>query len=132
MLFELCQKAKMSQGHNHARDGILQIEDADFDPPWFPKGHQLVITNHRSVLSWDTNGIHELFRSNSEGILAAERIDREDSHLLAIADTEVIILHDIRDTMDQNRSYRLKQAQADVCVGNHYCLVYVSNTSSMG
>lgn len=109
----------MAQGPGRALDGILQIEDVDFNPPWFPKSHQLVITTHREVLSWDTNGTHELFRSNSEGILAAKRVDREDGRFLAVADTEVIVLHDVRDKLDENRSYRLKKAQADVCVGNH-------------
>lgn len=121
----------MLEGHNDAGNGTLQVEDVDFDFPWFPQSHQLIITSHGNILSWDTNGIHELFRANSGGIVAAKRADREDGRFMAVADTEVIILHDIRDSMDENRSYRLKQAQADVCVGNHYLGVYLSDTFAM-
>ncbi|KAI9785561.1 MAG: hypothetical protein M1816_000372 [Peltula sp. TS41687] len=120
-LFEQAQKAKMSLGHHHAPDEILQIEDVNVEPPWFPKGHRLIIVNHRNILSWDIGGIHELFRSNSEGILAAKSVYREGHHFLAVADTEVIILHDIRVRMDEHSSYRLKQAQADNTVQG-YCL----------
>ncbi|KAI9846227.1 MAG: hypothetical protein M1830_007464, partial [Pleopsidium flavum] len=84
---------------------LLPVETSDFDPSIFPKSHHLIITTTKSVYCWSSNGITELFRSGSEGIVAAKRAG-DGSGLLAVADSQVVILHDVKRGM--NKSYRLK------------------------
>jgi hypothetical protein len=74
---------------------------------WFPKSLELVVTTNKHVYSWTAAGVADLFRSGSAGILVARRVG-SDGHLLAVADAEVVILHDTRQKAD--KSYRLKRA----------------------
>lgn len=74
--------------------------------PSFPKDHHLIVTTVRGVYSWDADGITLLFRSGSGGIMAAKKATN-DSNILAVADGQVVILHDLKRGM-QKRSYRLK------------------------
>lgn len=71
----------------------------------FPPSNRLIITTTKGVYIWDVYGISEIFRSGSEGIVAAKKIacGRE---MLAVADSQVVVLHDISGGMQ--RSYRLK------------------------
>ena len=57
------------------------------------------------------SGVVELFRSGSEGIVAARKLDGN-SGTLAVADSHVVVLHDIHKGMQ--RSYRLKGSE--VCL----------------
>ena len=68
----------------------------------------MLATTSTGVYSWDNNGVTQLFRSGSGGIVAA----RKAGNMLAIADGKVVILHDM-DKGLQKRSYRLKGS--DVC-----------------
>ena len=77
----------------------------DFDPLNLPNSHHLVITTPRLVNIWDINGTREIFRSGSSGIVASRR-SKDGSGLLAVADSQVVILHDVR--KGRQRSYRLK------------------------
>ena len=80
----------------------------DFDPPHFPDSSHLVIVTPSRVCSLNANGPTEIFRSGSKGIVAAKRAGDE-SGKLAVADSQVVLLHDVK--KGQHRSYRLKGAQ---------------------
>ena len=57
----------------------------------------------------------ELFHSGSGGIVAAKKLSGDDDGSLAIADSQVVILHDIKKGMQ--KSYRLKgsEVQSRTC-----------------
>lgn len=71
----------------------------------FPTDHHLVITTERHVLSYDESGLHKIFQSGSHGILAAKEA-RDGSGTLAIADSQVVVLHRVDHGLE--KSYRLK------------------------
>ncbi|KAL1647801.1 hypothetical protein SLS58_002602 [Diplodia intermedia] len=77
----------------------------------FPKDHHLVITTESNVWSWDRSGLTNAFGSASGGILAAKEA-KDGSGLLAVADDQVVVLHDANRGMD--RSYRLKGTDGQV------------------
>ena len=81
--------------------------------PSFPRDHYLLVTTSVGVYSWGFDGVTLLFRSSSGGIVAA----RKASNMLAIADGQVVILHDL-DKGLQKRSYKLKGSD----VGAPNCL----------
>lgn len=70
--------------------------------------HHLVVTTARGVYAWNCRGIVELFSSSSEGIVTARTI-QTDKELLAVADSQVVILHDVEKGMQ--RTYRLKSGE---------------------
>lgn len=74
----------------------------------FPPQYRLVITTSKGVYVWDVYGISEIFRSSSEGIVAARRL-ASNNGMLAVADSQVVILHEIMGGMQ--KSYRLKGSQ---------------------
>lgn len=77
----------------------------------FPPSNRLIITTGKGVYIWDVYGISEIFRSGSEGIVAAKKI-ASSREMLAIADSQVVVLHDISGGMQ--RSYRLKGSDVGV------------------
>lgn len=89
---------------------------SDFEQPgfrgWgvipFPPRNRLIITTSQGVYVWDVYGIAEIFRSGSEGIVAAKTLT-SDNGMLAIADSQVVVLHEVKG--DTQRSYRLKGSQ---------------------
>ena len=97
-------------GHHHSPrpEGLPVQTTDDFNPPTLPKSHHLVIATPGYVCSLSENGIAEIFRSGSKGIVAAKRA-RDGSGQLAVADSQVVVLHDVK--KGQQRSYRLKGAQ---------------------
>ena len=72
---------------------------------FFPRSHELIITTTDRVYSWTWKGLTELFSSGSGGIVAAKKT-RNGRGLLAIADSQILVLHDVKQGMKQ--SYRLK------------------------
>ena len=82
---------------------IVHLAEETDRSPSFPRGHYLLITTSLGVYSWGSDGVTLLFRSGSRGIIAAKKA----SNMLAIADGQVVILHDI-DKGLQKRSYKLK------------------------
>ena len=80
-------------------------------PTLFPPSYRLIVTTTRGVYAWDMDGVTELFRSGSEGIVAARKLTGH-SEILAVADSQVVILHDINKGMQ--RSYRLKGTEVFV------------------
>ena len=83
----------------------------------FPPSYQLIITTKKGVYIWDVYGITEIFGSGSEGIVAA-KIIAADSGMLAVADSQVVVLHDIHGGMQ--RSYRLKGSDVGFVPQNSY------------
>ena len=77
----------------------------------FPPSNRLIITTTKGVYTWDVYGISEIFRSGSEGIVAAKKI-ASGREMLAVADSQVVVLHDISGGMQ--RSYRLKGSEVGV------------------
>ncbi|MCJ1379873.1 hypothetical protein MMC17_002976 [Xylographa soralifera] len=92
----------MSEGALHSRNDFECDVAASI-----PATHQVVVTSTRGVYSWTTAGITELFRSGSDGIVAATKTS-DNKDLIAVADRQVVILHDVKKGMHQ--SYRLKGA----------------------
>jgi hypothetical protein len=74
-----------------------------------PPSHQIVVTTTQGVYTWSRGGVAEVFRSGSEGILAAKTTN---GYTLAIADSQLVLLHDISKGMQQ--SYRLKGRQVSL------------------
>ena len=74
----------------------------------FPYSNRLIITTTQGVYNWDVYGISQIFRSGSQGIVAAKRVvsGRE---MLAVADSQVVVLHEVEGGM--HKSYRLKGSE---------------------
>lgn len=70
-----------------------------------PQGCSLIVTTAKAVFMWSSTGITKIFHSGSEGIVAARKLS-DNGGLLAVADSQVVVLHDIRKGMQ--KSYRLK------------------------
>ncbi|KAL8792273.1 MAG: hypothetical protein Q9195_005152 [Heterodermia aff. obscurata] len=96
------------------------VEETDRSPS-FPRDHHLLVTTSVGVYSWDSDGVTRLFRSGSGAIVAA----RKARNVLAIADGQVVILHDI-DKGLQKRSYRLKGSDGQIGL-----LQYMDNTATL-
>lgn len=77
----------------------------------FPPSNRLLITTKKGVYIWDAYGIAEIFRSGSEGIAAAKKVVFG-NEMLAVADSQVVVLHDISGGLQ--RSYRLKGSDVGV------------------
>ena len=93
----------------------------DDDPQW-----KLFITTNSKICAWDRSGCEPIFTSSSRGIVAAKRAQdgkaplvlRPDiwkaltsllGSVLAIADAQVVMLHQMKD--GQDKSYRLRGTQ---------------------
>ena len=91
------------------RKGSSGAAEESGSPKWdvrsFPPSNSLIITTKKGVYIWDVYSITEIFRSGSEGIVAAKSIS-SGGEMLAVADSQVVVLHDINGGM--RRSYRLK------------------------
>ena len=72
-------------------------------PPLDFSSHHLVITTKSRVLCYDASGLSSIFTCRSGGIIAAKEAD---NGTLAIADSQVVILHKVG--KDMERSYRLR------------------------
>ena len=75
-------------------------------PYSFPSTLQVVVTTCRGVYYWGHHGVRKVFKSESKGIVAAKRTSNE-KELLAVADSQVVILHDIDKGIQ--RTYKLKR-----------------------
>lgn len=74
-----------------------------------PVQYQLTVSTSKRVCTWDRDGIIDIFRSGSKGIVAARRAA---NGLLAVADSQIVLLHDTKQATP--KSYRLKGP--DVCI----------------
>lgn len=71
-----------------------------------PSTHHLVVTTTKGVYTWNAHGIAVLFTSPSVGIVAAKKIQGT-KDLLAVADSQLVILHDYYE--GNQRIYRLRR-----------------------
>ncbi|KAI4146827.1 MAG: hypothetical protein LQ340_005799, partial [Diploschistes diacapsis] len=79
-----------------------------------PSTHHLVVTTTKGVYTWNAHGIAVLFTSPSVGIVAAKKIQGT-KDLLAVADSQLVILHDYYE--GNQRIYRLRREdQGQVCM----------------
>lgn len=76
-----------------------------------PAGQHLLITTPSRILTWDSLGIHTLFKSGKSGIAAATE-SKDGSGILAIADKHVVVLHDTKH--GKEKSWGLSAAQDEV------------------
>ena len=74
----------------------------------FPSQYRLIVTTTKGVYGWDIYGVSELFRSGSEGIVAAKKLEN-DKEMLAVADSQVVVLHEVKG--ETQKSYRLKGSE---------------------
>ncbi|MCJ1243796.1 hypothetical protein MMC30_000993 [Trapelia coarctata] len=80
-------------------------------PSSIPHSLQAIVTTTRGVYSWTVDGVKEIFHSGSGGIVAAKKTGGAGG-LLAVADSQVVVLHDIKKGMQQ--SYRLKGTEGHI------------------
>jgi ABC-type uncharacterized transport system permease subunit len=83
----------------------------------FPPQYHLIVTTTRGVYIWDAHGVTEIFRSGSEGIVAAKRVTNG-TEMLAVADSQVVVLHEFNGGLQ--RSYRLKGSEVSTSVSFPY------------
>ena len=106
--------ANSASVHHRRQDSSIDIEEPGPSDPGvfaFPPEHRLVITTTKGVYIWDVYGVTEIFRSGSEGIVAAKRV-ASGGEMLAVADSEVVILHEF--SGGSQKSYRLKGSEVSV------------------
>ena len=89
-------------------DSVISSDTVGGGPKQFPVDYQLVVTTSRGVFAWDMLGVTELFKSGSGGIVAAKKLTG-DNMSLAVADSQVVILHDVGRSIQ--KSYRLKSSE---------------------
>ncbi|KAA6410680.1 MAG: hypothetical protein FRX48_06103 [Lasallia pustulata] len=89
---------------------LLPLETPTIEPS-FPRSHHLVVTTTKGVYTWGRHGLTEIFRSGSGGIVAAKKA-QNGSSLLAVADSQVVVLHDIEKGMQ--KSYKLKGSDGQI------------------
>ena len=59
-------------------------------------GYHLLIVTHSSILAWYQAGLTPIFSSGSAGGILTAKKAANDNELLAIADSQVVILHDVQ------------------------------------
>ena len=106
--------SRTAQGHRRVssstirHDSLISTDTTNRGPIRFPSEYQLIVTTSQGVFAWDMLGVTELFRSGSGGIVAAKKLTN-DRPSLAVADSQVVILHDAEKGMQ--KSYRLKGSE---------------------
>lgn len=78
----------------------------------FPNSYHLLIVTHSSVLAWNQAGLTPIFSSGPAGGILAAKKAANDTGLLAIADSQVVILHDIQRGRDKN--YRFRGTEGEI------------------
>ena len=102
-------------------------EDAAIAPQEdFPSSNHLVVSTTKGVYTWTHEGVDELFRSESGGIAAAKRIF-DGGNLLAIADSHIIILHNIETGVPERHG--LKGITVCTMMGRGSCDLFRSSFS---
>ncbi|KAL9614519.1 MAG: hypothetical protein Q9167_000969 [Letrouitia subvulpina] len=92
-------------------DNINKLDDPPQWPSTIPPHHHLLVTTPKGVYTWDSHGATEVFRSDSQGVVAAKQA-KNGSGLLAVADSHIVVLYDVKKGM--NNSYRLKDSNGQV------------------
>lgn len=92
------------------RRAFNPLDDPRPEPFVFPTNHHLIITTPQGVYTYGHHGVTEIFNSGSESIVAAKRASHGPK-ILAVADHQVVYLHDVRKGIQ--KSYVLRGE--DVC-----------------
>lgn len=87
---------------------ITLPEEVESHSERFPIYHQLVVTTERGIFVWTRDSFKEIFRSSTGGIVAAKKLSHS-SNLLAVADSQIVVLHDIN--RGQQHSHKLKGSE---------------------
>lgn len=90
------------------QDSLINPGESYDQQAQFPVHNRLIVTTTQGVYTWGAAGIFEMFHSGSSGIVAAKKLG-PDQGRLAIADSQVVVLHDVHKGMQ--RSYRLKGSE---------------------
>ncbi|KAM3415940.1 hypothetical protein BST61_g9431 [Cercospora zeina] len=85
----------MSKSQSVRRNSTLIRPSGDTANFSFPRNSHLIIATPRHIFAWDTFGIHKIFQSSRNGIVAA-REAKDGSGLLAVASKDVVVLHDTK------------------------------------
>ena len=91
--------------HRRRRLSMMATGSLSSSSSFFPSSHELIVTTNEGVYSWTSEGVGQVFSSGSGGIVGAKRTGSQRG-LLAVADSQVVILHDVNQGM--RHSYRLK------------------------
>ncbi len=71
----------------------------------FPEKYHLNVTTEKRVHAWYSSGVREAFASRDGGIVTT-REAKDGSGILAIADSQIVLLHDAKG--HTNKRYKLK------------------------
>jgi hypothetical protein len=85
----------MTSGHSIPRSSTSQPAPIPHSRFVFPANQHLCITTPSRILSWDSNGLQQIFASSRSGIAAATE-SKDGSGILAIADRHTVVLHDTK------------------------------------
>lgn len=77
----------------------------------FPNSSHLLVTTPSQICAWDSNGIHTVFKSSKSSIVAV-REAKDGSGVLAVADKQIVVLHDTK--RGQERSWGLRADDDEV------------------
>jgi len=91
-----------------SRNAPYKQQNTDFV---IPVNHYLQITTARGIFTWDSQGVRKIFSSSKKGILAA-KASKDGSQVLAVADSNVVVLHDCR--LDREDSWGLNAEDGHV------------------
>ncbi|KAL8773716.1 MAG: hypothetical protein Q9209_001484 [Squamulea sp. 1 TL-2023] len=103
--------ASSQKSQKSARYAFDPLDDPRPVPFKFLRTHHLVITTAQRIYTCGSHGITEIFKSGNKGIVAAKQAS-SGSGILAIADDQLVILHDVRKGL--RSSYRLRSADANL------------------
>lgn len=84
-----------------ARDRSEATASQAQEPFSFPSDSHLLITTPRHVFAWDTGGVHTIFSSRRGSIIAA-REAKDGSGVLAVASSNVVVMHDTKRGQEQS------------------------------
>lgn len=101
-------KARTLPSSSLQQDSLINPGESYHQQAQFPVNHRLIVTTTQGVYTWGPAGIFQMFHSGSSGIVAAKNLG-PDQGRLAIADSQVVVLHDVHKGMQ--RSYRLKGSE---------------------
>ena len=99
------RRARRISSTSMRHDSVVASEANEHQPSNFPPHHQLIVTTTKNIYVWHSSDIAELFHSVSGGIVAAKLLSSQ-SDMLAVADSQLVVLHDVKKGMQ--KSYRLR------------------------
>ncbi|KAF4549777.1 Hypothetical protein D9617_20g028330 [Elsinoe fawcettii] len=66
-----------------------------------PQGSHLLITTPGAIHAWDNLGMHKIFNSSRQGILAT-KASKDGKQVLAVANSHVVVLHDCKRNREES------------------------------